>query len=50
MKVPDKSQTRQAISAVLQVSSSKHNAKKSVRVCMCVSVEGGGGGVLTLRL
>ena len=36
-KVPDKWQARQAMPAILQVRSSKHNAKKNTtRVCVCV--------------
>ena len=36
-KVPDEWQARQATPAILQVSSSKHNAKKiTTRVCVCV--------------
>ena len=42
-KVPDEWQARQATPAILQVSSSKHNAKKittkeSVCVCVCACV------------
>ena len=35
-KVPDEWQARQATPAILQVSSSKHNAKKITTVCVCV--------------
>ena len=38
-KVPGESQARQAIPAILQISSSKHNAKKiTVCVCACVCI------------
>ena len=37
-KVPDEWQARQATPAILQVSSSKHNAKKITTVCVCACV------------
>ena len=48
--LPDELQAQQATPAILQVSSSKHNAKKITtrvkRPVVCVCVWGGGGGCM----